>query len=249
MALAAQNEKPTAPTAPEPVSEEARRAFLRMMSHELRTPLNSIIGFSEIIAGEMYGPLGAPQYREYAGMVRLSGQRLLRLVNQALEIMRLEGGSMDFDMHAEPVDAIVDDAIALVGEDAEQRRPVIAFDPPPEPVFALCDAKGLRTALVNLLQNAIAFSPEGGEVRITVLREGAMVRIEVADQGDGLDPADIPRLIRPFEQGENALVRRAEGAGLGWPIVRLWAKAMGGGFHVDTAPGKGLRASIHLTAA
>src|SRR5690606_34985659 len=112
-----------------------------------------------------------------------------------------------------------------------------------------CDAKGLRTALVNLIQNAIAFSPEGGEVRISILREDSMVGIEVADQGDGLDPADIPRLIRPFEQGENALVRRAEGAGLGWPIVRLWAQAMGGDFRVETAPGEGLRASIRLAAA
>lgn len=235
--------------APQPVSEEARRAFLRMMSHELRTPLNSIIGFSEIIASEMYGPLGAPQYREYAGMVQVSGQRLLRLVNQALEIMRLEGGAIDFDMHPEPVDAIVDDAIALCDDETGPRRVSIAFAAPPEALFALCDARGLRIALVNLLQNAIAFSPEGGEVRVAVGREGPAVWVTIADDGDGLDPDDIPRLMRPFEQGENALVRRAEGAGLGWPIVQLWSKAMGGAFHVASAPGEGMTATIRLTAA
>ena len=253
MAVPAHDTYPTpapedAATAPDPVSEEARRAFLRMMSHELRTPLNSIIGFSEIIASEMYGPLGAPQYREYAGMVQVSGQRLLRLVNQALEIMRLEGGAIDFDLHAEPVDAIIDDAIALCEDDAAPRGVVLAYDPPDQPVFALCDPRGLRTALVNLLQNAITFSPDGGEVRVTLDCEGADVRVGIQDRGEGLNPADIPRLMRPFEQGENALVRRSEGAGLGWPIVRLWIKAMGGDFRVDSAPGEGLTARLRLTA-
>ena len=95
-------------------AEAARRSFLRMMSHELRTPLNSIIGFSEILACELYGPIGAPQYQQYAEIIRVSGLRLLRLVNQALEIIRLEGDAADLDLHPEPLDAICD-AAALSG--------------------------------------------------------------------------------------------------------------------------------------
>lgn len=230
-------------------TEAARRSFLRMMSHELRTPLNSIIGFAEILSCELYGPIGAPQYQQYAEIIRVSGQRLLRLVNQALEIIRLEGDAGELDLHPEPLDAICDDAAQLAAEEAEARGVTIAFDPPRPPPVAVADQRGLRTAVLNLLQNAIAFSPEGGVVRMTVRTEDPWAVIEVADDGEGLDPAEVPRLMGPFEQGENALIRRTEGAGLGWPVVRLLAKAMGGHFHVDTAPGQGLTATIRLRRA
>lgn len=244
--------KAQTPETPETAADDgeaARRSFLRMMSHELRTPLNSIIGFSDILASELYGPLGAPQYRDYAGIIHLSGQRLLRLVNQALEIIRLEAGAADLDIHATPVDAVIDDAAQTTAEEAEARGVSIAFDPPRPPPIALADARGLRTSIVNLLQNAIAHSPEGGVVTVETRVDGALVLIRVRDTGAGLDPAEVPRLMAPFEQGENALVRRSEGAGLGWPLVRLLVKAMGGEFHVVTAPGEGLEATISLRRA
>ncbi len=231
------------------VDEATRRSFLRMMSHELRTPLNSIIGFSEILGSELYGPLGAPQYKDYADIIHLSGQRLLRLVNQALEIIRLESGAADLDLHATPAETAVDDACQLVAEEAEARGVLIAFDPPRPAPTALADPRALRTALVNLLQNAVTYSPEGGDVRVSVRSEGPLVAVSVADDGEGLDPTEVPRLMGAFEQGENALVRRSEGAGLGWPLVRLLTKAMGGDFHVDTAPGVGLTATITLRRA
>ncbi|HEY0052508.1 MAG TPA: HAMP domain-containing sensor histidine kinase [Caulobacteraceae bacterium] len=232
-----------------PSAEDSRRAFMRMMSHELRTPLNSIIGFSEILASELYGPIGRPQYKEYAELVRISGLRLLTLVNQALEISRLEGGAAEFDIQAESLDHPLDDALVEVAEEARARYVRIDFDPPAEPPVARIDVRGLRTAVVNLLQNAIAFSPEGGEVRLSLTAEDGRAVVRVTDTGPGLDPAEVPRLLRPFEQGENALVRRCGGAGLGWPIVRLLCKAMGAEFWIDTDPGKGLTARISLPLA
>ena len=231
------------------VDEATRRSFLRMMSHELRTPLNSIIGFSEILSSELYGPMGAPQYKDYADIIHVSGQRLLRLVNQALEIIRLESGAADLDLHAIAADAAIDDACQLVAEEAEARGVLIAFDPPSPSPLALADARALRTAVVNLLQNAVTYSQDGGLIRVSLEAEGPLVVIAVADDGDGLDPAELPRLMGPFEQGENALVRRSEGAGLGWPLVRLLTKAMGGDFQVETSPGQGLTATITVRRA
>lgn len=228
--------------------EQARRAFLRMMSHELRTPLNSIIGFSEILSCELYGPLGAPQYREYAEIVRVSGQRLLRLVNQALEIIRLEGGTGELAIEAEPLDGIIDEAIQLCAEEAEARGVAVVFEPPQPSPVALADARALRTAVANLVQNAVVFGADGGRVEVSLRRDGPLALITVSDEGEGLDPAEVGRLMQPFEQGDNALVRRVEGAGLGWPLVRLLARAMGGTFDIATAPGRGLSATLALRA-
>jgi len=227
--------------------EEQKRAFLRLVSHELRTPLNSILGFSEILAAELYGPLGAPQYREYAEIIGGSGRKLLRLVNQVLEIGRLEG--LQLDVRPEAVEPAVEDAIAgaasdFTGHKVEVR--VLAHKPLP---LVLADPWGLRTVLSHLLQNAAIFSHEGGEVRVRFAVEGGFLDIFVEDDGEGVDPADLPRLMRPFEQGENALVRRAEGAGLGLTICESTCRAMGARLLLVSAPGKGMSARIRLKAA
>ncbi len=229
-------------------ADPSRRSLVRMVSHELRTPLNAIIGFSEIIAGEMYGPL-KEEYREAADVIRVSGHKLLRLVNQVLEIAKLQGGAADLDLRPEPLDAVLDDAAAGLGEDAFARS-IHATVELPDPVpLVLADAKAVRTALANLVQNAVAFSPDGGRIRLTGRTHGPLVLIEVADDGPGLDPAELPRLMEPFQQGENALTRHHQGAGLGWAIVRLLCQAMGGGFNISAEPGKGLTATIALRRA
>lgn len=258
MAHAASSSRPSSPApvatpAPrsrrDPVQEEARRSFLRMVSHELRTPLNSILGFSEILHSELYGPLGAPQYKEYAGIIRTSGARLLRLVNQVLEIARLEGGAMDFDLRAESLDHALDDAIDSLAEDVAPRH--LTFDIRRQGALpaVVADARGLRNLLVNLLHNAIVFSPEGGVIEIWTRTTDAVVDIAIVDHGPGVDPLDIPRLLLPFEQGENALTRRSEGAGLGLPIVQLLCEAMGGQLKLSSTSGQGLTAIVRLPAA
>jgi signal transduction histidine kinase len=231
-----------------PGADAAPRSFLRMVSHELRTPLNAIIGFSEIISAEMCGPVPA-QYREYGEIIRVSGHRLLRLVNQVIDIVRLESGQVDLDPRAEPVDAMLGEAARACTEELEARRLKVVVDTPKPVPSALADARTMRTALICLIQNAATYAPEGSTIRLTGKAQGPLVELTVADEGEGLDPNEIPRLLAPFEQGDNALARRVEGAGLGWPLVKLTARAHGGRFWVDTAPGKGLRATLVLRRA
>jgi signal transduction histidine kinase len=188
--------------------EAQKRAFLRLVSHELRTPLNSILGFSEILSAELYGPLGAPQYKEYAEIIQGSGKKLLKLVNQVLEIGRR-----------------------------------------PELPLVLADPWGLRTVLTHLLQNAAMFAPDEGEVRVRAEIGRGHVDLFVEDDGEGVDSADLPRLMMPFEQGQNALVRRVEGAGLGLPICELTCRAMGAALAITSAPGQGLVARVRFKRA
>jgi len=230
----------------DPTIEEQKRAFLRLVSHELRTPLNSILGFSEILSAELYGPLGAPQYKEYAEIIRGSGKKLLKLVNQVLEIGRLEG--LELDSRPEALEPAFDDAIASAAGDFGRGVTPVILDDEPLPIV-LADPWGLRTVLTHLLQNAALFAPDGGEVRLRAEAHGAYVDIFVEDDGEGVDPADLPRLMRPFEQGESALVRRNEGAGLGLAICELTCQAMGAELKLTSAPGEGLSARVRLKAA
>lgn len=225
-----------------------KRSFLRMASHELRTPLNSILGFSEIIAAELYGPLGAPQYKEYAGIIRTSGERLLRLVNQVLDIARLEGGAMDLDLRPESIETAIEDALDGLAHDIEARGSRIIVQGDGALPLILGDSRGLRTILSNLIQNAVAFSHDGSTITIGAMRIGDEVELFVADEGPGVDPSEIPRLLKPFEQGENALIRRAEGAGLGLPIVDLLSQAMGGRLRLASVAGEGFTAFVRLPA-
>jgi signal transduction histidine kinase len=245
--------RPAAEPAPDPRAsrdaalEAQKRSFLRMVSHELRTPLNSILGFSEILASELYGPLGAPQYKEYAEIVRDSGHKLLKLVNQVLEIARLEGHAIEFEALPEPLGAAVEEVVAGFAEElAESAVKVEAAKALPG---VLADARGLRTVLSGLIHNAIVFSPAGGKVRIGAERQGRDVEIVIENPGERLQADDLPRLLQPFEQGETALTRRAHGAGLGLPICALTAKAMGGRLTLAPGPQGGMIARVRLPAA
>lgn len=223
--------------------EEQRRSFLRLVSHELRTPLNSILGFSEILAEELYGPLGSPQYKEYAQIIQGSGHKLLKLVNQVLEIARLESRTQPFDLSAEALEGALDDVINALHAERGVTVRVIGRGHLPH---VLADPWGLSTVLANLIQNAVAFSPDNGEVRVRATAKADVVEISIEDDGEGVDPAELPRLLKPFEQGENALVRRAEGAGLGLPICELTCQSMGGRLKLSSTPGKGLVAVVTL---
>jgi signal transduction histidine kinase len=247
-----QTPKPAAATRPRrrsgdlPAVEDQKKAFLRLVSHELRTPLNSILGFSEILSAELYGPLGAPQYKEYAEIIRGSGKKLLKLVNQVLEIGRLEG--LELDVRPEAVEPAFEDAIASARADfgrGVHPEVLIPADLPP----VLADPWGLRTVLTHLLQNAALFAPDDSDVRLRAEAHGDDVDLFVEDDGEGVEAAELPRLMRAFEQGQNALVRRTEGAGLGLAICDLTCRAMGAELELTSAPGEGMSARIRLKAA
>ncbi len=229
--------------------DEAKRSFLRMVSHELRTPLNSVIGFAEIISCELHGPISDSRYRDHAAIIRDSGLKLLKLVNQVLEIARLDAGAASLDLQPEAPAVAVRGAVRGVQADADARGVTIQTWVEEGAPLVLADARGLETALGNLLQNAVAFSPEGGTVEVRVRAGRNAVLFEVRDRGEGVSPQELGRLMRPFVQGENALVRRAGGAGLGLSIVSLLCREMGGGLSLRSSPGKGMTARIRLPSA
>ncbi len=226
--------------------EARRRSFLRMVSHELRTPLNTVIGFSEIIACELYGPLGAPQYKEYAELVRQSGHRLLKLVNQVIEIARLEDGVVDLDLRPEPLEHAIDDVLSALKDEIAARAVKIAVTQRDSLPMVLADSRGLRTVLQNLVQNAIAHCPPGAVITLSGHAVGGYAEIAVADNGPGVEAACLPRLLRPFEQGGDALTRSSEGAGLGLPITQLLTSAMRGQLRLRSNPGEGFIATVIL---
>ena len=229
--------------------DEQKRSFLRMVSHELRTPLNAVIGFSEIVSSEIYGPLGHPQYKEYAELIRQSGYKLLKLVNQVVEIAKLEGQATDLDLEPESLDAAIDDALSVLAPEIAERKLRVVVEGQRALPSVMADSRGLRTMLINLLQNAVFHSPEGATVTVRAGSSDGCVHLEIEDQGEGVKPEDIPRLMRPFEQGGNALTRSAQGAGLGLPIVALLCQAMDGSLKLRSEPGQGLTAVICLPAA
>ena len=230
----------------------AKRAFLRMVSHELRTPLNSIIGFSEILKQELYGPLGSPQYVEYAGIIRDSGTKLLALFNNFLEIVRLEGGG-DLKPAVESILPHLEHAVAKVRSLATAHGVTINIRLIDDELSAVFDPRGLASCLDQLLHNAIDFTASGDTIELDARRlrdfDHDIVDISVFNRGDAPDPADIERLMLPFEQGTTAHSRTREGAGLGWAIVKLNCQAMGGNFAVATRRGEALKAILRLNAA
>ena len=227
--------------------EQRRRSFLRMVSHELRTPLNTVIGFSEIIASELYGLLGTPEYKEYAEFVRQSGYRLLKLVNQVIEIARLEDGVVDLDLSGEPVGQAIDDIISALKDGIAAREVQIVVEDRDTLPIVRADGHGLRTMLLNLTQNALADSPQGGLISLRC-RLGTS-GMEIEDRGQGIEPSQLQRLLQPFEQGDEALTRSSEGAGMGLAITQLLARAMNGKLRLRSSVGAGFKATLVLPSA
>jgi signal transduction histidine kinase len=224
------------------------KSYLRLVSHELRTPLNSILGFSEILATELYGPLGAPEYREYANIIRTSGERLLKLVNQVVEIARLQSGDVEIELQPERVAPILEATTQSFASSLSARnlRLRLAAD---AKLTASTDARALNTVLSHLLQNAVTYAPESSEITLLARHRLGAVEITVRNEGAGFDPADLPRLLQPFQQGGDPLTRSGDGAGLGLAICDLTCEALDGQLELTSAPGEGFAATVTLPAA
>ena len=230
-------------------AEQANRAkssFLANMSHELRTPLNAINGFSEIIADLRFGPQAIAQYQDYARDIQKSGEHLLDLINSILDLAKIEAGRMD--LHEEPVDlAACVHALLRMVEPAAAAKPVsLTFDAPHEPLVLMADEQKLRQSLLNVLSNAIKFTPAGGAVRLWIERHPQEVALVVRDTGIGIRPEDQWRVFSPFVQVDSVLTRRAAGTGLGMPLTKSLIELHGGRVTLESAEGCGTTVAIRL---
>jgi len=232
-------------------AEQASRAksdFLAAMSHELRTPLNAILGFAQILSAQMYGPLGVPRYREYADDIQESGYHLLQLINDILDLARLEAGRMTLDEEDVDLAELVEGSVRLMREQAERARLLLTVDPAAALPRVRADGRRLRQILLNLLSNAIKFTPPGGSVTVHSLREPEALCLSVSDSGIGIPEADIPKALSLFGQVEGTWTRRHEGSGLGLPVCKALAELHGGSLDLQSVYGDGTRVSVRLPA-
>ncbi|CAA7613575.1 HAMP domain-containing sensor histidine kinase [Magnetospirillum sp. UT-4] len=221
----------------------AKSAYLANFSHELRTPLNAILGFSEILKGEMMGPMGTRRYVEYSGDIHYSARHLLDLIDDVLELSRLEAGRLELHEDTHDLGPILLSCQRLLGERA--RRAGVALDlDTGTPVAVLCDRTKVKQVMLNLLTNAVKFTPRGGTVSVRVRREGGAVAIDVADTGIGIPVHEIPRVMTPFLQAAHTHVLTDEGTGLGLPLAKRLMELHGGGLHLTSEVGVGTTVTV-----
>jgi signal transduction histidine kinase len=229
-------------------SSQAKSQFLATMSHELRTPLNAIIGFSELLKAESLGSMGNPRYIEYATDIHQSGSHLLSLINDVLDFSKAEAGRLDLREEQLDVREIVTDCLRLVAPGAREAEISVTADLPAAAPTVLADARRLKQIALNLLSNALKFTPAGGAVRVSLSFDDDGMLIAVADTGIGMTPEQIPVALQAFGQIDSRLSRSYEGTGLGLPLCRHMAEAHGGGLSIESALGRGTTVTVRFPA-
>jgi signal transduction histidine kinase len=208
--------------------------FLANMSHELRTPLNAVIGFSEVLEDELFGPLNERQ-KNYVRDILSSGRHLLALINDILDLAKVEAGHMEIEVGSVALGAVLEQGITMVRERATTHGITLELDVDPAVGEVRADERKIRQVVFNLLSNAVKFTPDGGRVRATARRMDDQVEIAVEDTGIGIEPAARERIFEEFEQAST----RHEGTGLGLALARRFIELHGGRIWVDSEPGRG----------
>ncbi len=232
-------------------AESANRAkseFLANMSHELRTPLNAIIGFSEIMESGIFGSLGCSRYSEYCQDIRKSGQYLLGVINDVLDMARIESGRVRLDRAPLRLDEAVSDAVRAVSISAFDKNLTVEAETMPG-ARVLADARAFHQILLNLLQNAVKFTPDGGRIAVRIKRAPGAMRVYVEDNGIGIPKTALAKLGRPFEQVESELSRTYKGSGLGLAIARSLAEMQGGSLRIRSTFGSGTIVMVQMPDA
>ncbi len=242
------------------MSDEARRRaeeanlaksrFLASMSHELRTPLNAILGFSEVMANQVLGPLDNPTYREYANDIHDSGQHLLNLINEILDLSRIEAGRYQLNEAPVLLSDVAEDCCHLVAMKAQSKQTRIVRNYEPNLPRLFADERAVRQIVLNLLSNAVKFTPQGGEVAIIVgWTAGGGQYVAVRDNGPGIPPEEIPIVLSAFGQGSIAIKSAEQGTGLGLPIVQALVHMHGGQFDLHSKLREGTEAVATFPAS
>lgn len=223
-----------------------KSAFLANMSHELRTPLNAINGFSEFLVEELFGPLGDKRYHEYSVDILSAGRHLLDLINDILDMSKIEAGKMTVDL--KPIDPVdpVDAAVRMIRRKADDKGITLAFDAADDLPAIDADHRAMRQMVLNLVSNAIKFTPENGRIKVSVQKRGEEIRIAVTDSGIGIAKKDLDRLGQPFEQVNQGRDSPHKGTGLGLALTKSFAEMHGGRLTMASEVGKGTRVTIYL---
>ncbi len=232
------------------LSSQSKSEFLATVSHELRTPLNAIIGFSEAMLEKVFGGLGHQKYEEYAEHIHDSGKHLLSIINDILDLSKVEAGKFEFDTASVALDKVMSQAVTIVSGSGESSGITIDVADLSAMPAVRASKQRLLQIFVNLLSNAVKFTPEGGHVAVRAAEEGADdVVISIADTGIGMTATEMERAMLPFTQVDSGLERRFEGTGLGLPLAKLLVEGHGGSLHMTSEPGKGTEVTVRLPAA
>ncbi|MEX0696535.1 MAG: ATP-binding protein [Dongiaceae bacterium] len=230
-------------------ANRAKSEFLANVSHELRTPLNAILGFSEVMTNEMFGPLGGPRYREYARDIHTSGEHLLELINDILDVAKIEAGRYEPRDDEVSVSSVVESCVRLLQPRIEAGGLTLSTAIQRQELCVRADERALKQIVLNLLSNAVKFTPSGGWVKVdAAIQPDGGLSVAVADTGIGIDAADIPRVLLPFQQIDNSFSRKFEGTGLGLPLAKSLAEAHGGRLDITSAPGQGTTVTVQFPA-
>jgi signal transduction histidine kinase len=223
-------------------AERANRSksmFLANMSHELRTPLNAVIGFSEMMHTEVFGPLGDKRYREYTSLVRGAGQHLLDLINDILDMSKIEAGKQELHREKLNISDLARETLELMREQASNGHVSLETDLSASPAFVSADRRSMKQILLNLLSNAVKFTPRGGRVTVQAFSSGDHVILSVSDTGIGIPAEQIYRLGNPFIQIRNNAGTTQTGTGLGLALVRALTEMHDGAFRIESVEGQG----------
>ena len=227
------------------VANRHKSEFLANMSHELRTPLNAIIGFSDVLLQKMFGELNEQQ-ADYLEDIRSSGSHLLTLINDILDLSKIEAGRMELEVAPFSLVAALNNAVTLVRERAQSHGIKLALEVAPELDTVVADERKLKQVVVNLLANAVKFTPDGGTVSLRAARENGQVRLSVHDTGIGIAAADQQRIFEEFQQASHQTEKSREGTGLGLSLSKRMVELHGGTISVESAPGKGSTFTVAL---
>lgn len=226
-------------------ANEAKSKFLANMSHELRTPLNAIIGFSEIMGSGMFGPLGSDKYEEYCSDILTSGQYLLDVINDVLDMSKIEAGRLNLDLENLNLAPVLAESLRVVSGRAETKNLAMTADIDDD-IDVLADRRAMKQIAVNLLSNAVKFTPDGGHIALRGRVRGDYVTLLISDNGIGIAPEALSRLGRPFEQVESQLTKTYQGSGLGLAIAKSLTTLHGGTLRLRSTPGHGTNVLIRL---
>lgn len=227
------------------VASRVKTEFLANMSHELRTPLNAIIGFSDLMKEEIFGPLGAKEYDGYAESIQESGYHLLDIINDILDVSRIEAGQMEIRSEKVHIAPIVESCLRLIRERAERANITLRNESQKNIPALNAEPRRIKQIILNLLSNAVKFTPQGGTVTLGAGKneDGALV-LTISDTGIGMTRDGIAKALTPFGQVDSKLSRKYEGTGLGLPLTKSFVDLFGGNFKLNSSPGKGTKAII-----